>query len=92
MKFEFVPPKKLSLRERRQIRRGLQEKLIARAAARLGRPVTSIFVDEQGKCYARLPTGEKVRFDAAEEIAWQAAVEWERTGEGDTPRLPIHGL
>jgi hypothetical protein len=92
MEFQFIPPEHCPLRERRKIRRGLQAKLIRRMEAQTGQPVKAFIARPGGECKVRLASGLEVPLGPLEAQAWQAAVEWEVSGDGEVPRLPSIGL
>lgn len=90
MEFQFIKPSRPTKTERRVVTRNLKAQLVERLATREGVPVNRVRVlQEKGRVRALLSDGRRLDFQPIEEEAITAAQEWEQTGEGDVPRLPL---
>ena len=90
MDFQFIQPARRTKNERRVLTRDLKTKIVARLAEREGLPVNKVRVlKEDGRVRALTSDGRRLDFQPIEEEAIVAAQEWEMTGEGEGPRLPL---
>lgn len=91
VEIRFMNPRRLKRNERRMVTRELKAKLVDRLAERVGLPShqLSVLKADDGRIRAMTVTGTKFDFTPVEEQAIVDAIEWEKSGAGEGPKLPL---